>query len=85
MECKECSQEWQKRYNLAVQRFDKALSTAMTVTIIALCITLICVIISAVCLGQTIKFIEGFEYVEETIVSQDGNGQNIAVLVDGNS
>ncbi|MBQ5339799.1 MAG: hypothetical protein J6Z40_11620 [Oscillospiraceae bacterium] len=85
MECKECSQEWQKRYNLAVQRFDKALSTAMTVTIIALCITLICVIISAVCLGQTIKFIKGFEYVEETIVSQDGNGQNIAVLVDGNS
>jgi hypothetical protein len=33
---------------------------------------------------QTIRFISSFEYVEETetLIEQDGNGQNIAVLVD---
>ena len=82
MDCKECNREWQERYSIAVRRFDKALSIAMTVTIISVCIAFICVIISAVCLGQTLHFIKEFEYVEETIVEQDGNGSNVAVIVD---
>lgn len=83
MDCKECNREWQERYSIAVRRFDKALSIAMTVTIISVCIAFICVIISAVCLGQTLHFIKEFEYVEEyeTIIEQDGDGQNFAVVV----
>lgn len=83
MDCKECSKEWQERYTIAVRRFDKALSVAMTVTIISICIAFLCVIISAVCLSQTLHFIEEFEYIEEyeTIIEQDGDGQNFAVVV----
>lgn len=83
MDCKECNREWQERYNMAVRRFDKALSTAMIVTIVSLCIALFCVIISAVCLARTLSFIEEFEYIEETetVIEQDGDGQNIAVVL----
>lgn len=76
------NKEWHERYNLACERFDSALKTAMTVTIIALCIMMICIILTAFCVAETIRFINGFEYVEETLVEQDGDGQNIAVLVD---
>lgn len=80
--CSECSREWEQRYNLAVRRFDKSLNTAMIVTIIMACVTLLSVIITAFCLAETLSFIKEFEYVEETIVEQDGNGQNLAVLID---
>lgn len=80
--CSECSREWEQRYNLAVRRFDKSLNTAMIVTIIMACVTLLSVIITASCLAKTLSFIKEFEYVEETIVEQDGNGQNLAVLID---
>lgn len=83
--CTQCSKEWQERYNIAVQRFDKSLNTAMVVTIISLCIALLSVIISAFCLAKTLGFIEEFEYVEETIVEQDGDGQNVAVLIGNNT
>ena len=82
--CSECSREWEQRYNLAVRRFDKSLNTAMIVTIILACITLLSVIITAFCLAKTLSFIEEFEYVEETIVEQDGDGQNVAVLIGDN-
>lgn len=83
--CTQCSKEWQERYNIAVQRFDKSLQTAMIVTIISLCIALLSVIISAFCLAKTLSFIEQFEYVEETVVEQDGDGQNVAVLIGNNT
>lgn len=83
--CTQCSKEWQERYNIAVQRFDKSLQTAMIVTIISLCIALLSVIISAFCLAKTLSFIEEFEYVEETVVEQDGDGQNVAVLIGNNT
>ena len=72
--CTQCSKEWQERYNIAVQRFDKSLNTAMVVTIISLCIALLSVIISAFCLAKTLSFIQKFEYVEETetVIEQDG-------------
>ena len=73
--------EWHERYNLACERFDKALKTALTVTVISLCIMAICIILTAFCVAKTIEFIDGFEYVEETLVSQDGEGKNIAVLI----
>lgn len=83
--CTQCSKEWQERYNIAVQRFDKSLQTAMVVTIISLCIALLSVIISAFCLAKTLSFIQEFEYVEETVVEQDGDGQNVAVLIGNNT
>ena len=73
--------EWQERYNLACERFDRSLKLALTVTVIALCVMAICIILTTMCLAQTIKFIDSFEYVEETIVEQDGAGKNIAVLI----
>lgn len=82
--CEICSREWQERYRIACQRFDRALNIAVIVTIAAVCVALVSVVLAAACLAKTIGFINGFEYVEEetTIVSQDGEGQNIAVLVD---
>lgn len=83
--CQVCSKEWQERYNLAVQRFDRQIAIATTVTIIAVIIAMFCIIIAACCVFATHRFINQFEYVEETEtrIEQDGNGQNIAVLVDG--
>lgn len=75
--------EWQERYNLACERFDKSLQTAMTVTIIAVCAAMASIILMALCVAKTLRFIDEFEYVEETVVEQDGKGQNIAVLIDG--
>ena len=40
---------------------------------------------TAFCVAETIEFINGFEYVEETVVEQDGNGKNIAVLIGDNN
>lgn len=84
--CQVCSKEWQERYNLAVQRFDRQIAIATTVTVVSVIITMFCIIIAAVCVAATINFISGFEYVEETetVVQQDGDGQNIAVLVGQN-
>ncbi len=77
--------EWHERYNLACERFDKSLKTALTVTIIALCVMMICIILTAFCVAETISFIDSFEYVEETLVEQDGDGQNVAVLIGNNT
>lgn len=84
--CEVCSQEWRERYMIAAQRFDRQINIATTVTTIAVIVSMFCIIIAAVCVAVTINFINGFEYVEETetVVQQDGNGQNIAVLVGQN-
>ena len=83
--CEDCNREWEQRYNIAVQRFDRSLNTAMIVTIISVCIAIISVIITAGCLAKTLNFINEFEYYEETVIEQDGEGQNIAVLVDNST
>jgi hypothetical protein len=72
--------EWQERYNLACQRFDRQIAICTTVTIIAAIIAMFCIIIAACCVFATHRFIAQFEYVEETIVSQDGDGQNVAIV-----
>lgn len=79
--CYECSKEWRERYNLAVKRFDKNMNVAVTITIISICIALICVILATTCLAKTLNFIKEFEYVEETLIEQDGEGNNTAVIV----
>ena len=82
--CNVCQQEWRERYNLSVQRFDRQINRCMAITVVAVIISMFCIIITALCVANTIQFINGFEYVEEeqTLIEQDGNGQNIAVLVD---
>lgn len=80
--CNVCQQEWRERYNLSVQRFDRQINRCMAITVVAVIISMFCIIITALCVAKTIEFIDSFEYVEETLVEQDGNGQNIAVLVD---
>ena len=87
MENKQCynchiEAEWQKHYILAVQRFDKSLNKALAVTVIAVVVSLICIIITAIFGMKVIKFINSFEYVEETTYSieQDDQGINTAVI-----
>ncbi len=67
-QCKSCyiEAEWQNRYNLAVKRFDKSIQKAMTVTMIAVIVALLCVIITAYLGMNVVKFMNDFEYVEET-------------------
>ena len=72
--------EWRERYINAVQRFDRQINIAMTVTIIAICSAIISLIVTAFCVVKTIEFINQFEYVEETLIEQDGDGHNIAVI-----
>ena len=79
--------EWQSRYILAVQRFDKSLNKALAVTMISVIVALICVIITAFFGMKIIKFINSFEYVEETTFSieQDDKGINTAIIGGGES
>lgn len=74
--------EWQSRYILAVQRFDKSLNKTLAVTIIAVIVSLICIIITAFMAMKIINFINSFEYVEETTyqIEQDDLGFNTAII-----
>lgn len=82
--CSSCSRDWQKRYELAVKSFNKQLKKAVAVSIVAVCGLVFCVVIMAWCVAQMQQFIAQFEYVEETIVAQDGEGTNVAVVGDNN-
>ena len=79
--------EWQKHYLLAVQRFDKSLNKALAVTMIAVIVALTCIIITVFFGLNVIKFINSFEYVEETTYSieQDDKGINTAIIGGGES
>lgn len=83
--CDSCNNEWKARYIIAERRFDKAIAIAIAVTIISATMGLVAVILTALCVIRTQNFIASFEYVEETIVSQDGEGQNVAILGEGAS
>jgi len=67
---------------MAVKRFDKSLNKALAATMIAVIVSLICIIITAFLGLYVIKFINSFEYVEETTYSieQDDQGINTAVI-----
>ena len=92
MEDKQCyncryEAEWREHYLLAVRRFDKFMNKAIAVTTIAVVVALICIIITAFFGMKVIKFINSFEYVEETTtysIEQDGEGLNTAVIGESN-
>lgn len=67
---------------MAVKRFDSNLQKATAVTMISVIVMLICIIITALTVMHMIKFINSFEYVEETTYSieQDSEGINTAMI-----
>lgn len=81
--CEQCSTEWKERYSIAVRRFDKAIATATTITIVSAAMGLAAAILAALCVIKTHNFIANFEYVEETDIIQDGDGENIAIIGNG--
>lgn len=78
--------EWKEHYIMAVKRFDKALNKALAVTTIAVIVALTCIIITVFFGLKVIKFINSFEYVEETTYSieQDDEGINTAIIGESN-
>lgn len=74
-------------YNMASKRFDKALQKAINLTMLAIMVSLFSLILTAAMLMYVIKFVNEFEYVEETVysVEQDGEGINAAVVDSKNS
>lgn len=83
--CNRCNSEWQERYIIAAERFDKALNKAIIVSLISAIIALICIIITIFYGIRTQNFISTFEYVEETEVEiKQNEGINTAVLGDKN-
>lgn len=86
-QCKSCyvEAEWQKRYLIAVKRFDKSIQKAMTITMIAVIVALLCVIITAYLGMKVVKFMSDFEYVEETTYSiEQDRGINTAIIGEEN-
>lgn len=80
--CTTCIEELNEQYADIIKRLDKHVSRAVTVTIIAASVCLFCILAASFCVAKTIKFINSFEYVEETVVEQDSSGNNIAIVVD---
>lgn len=86
-DCKACeNKKWKDNYILAQQRFDKYMTKVTIGLVIAFTVLVICLLITACLLIKTQRFINEFEYVEETEVeiSQDSDGMNTAVVGYGN-
>lgn len=81
--CDTCYNVWKDRYTTAVQRFDKAIATATVITIVSATMGLVAAVLAILCVIKTQSFINQFEYVEETAIIQDGEGQNVAVIGNG--
>ncbi len=85
-DCKACeSKKWKDNYVLAQQRFDKYMTKATIGLVIAFTVSIICLLITTCLLIKTQRFINEFEYVEETEISieQDNQGHNTVVLPNG--
>jgi hypothetical protein len=78
--CLNCK-EWHTIYLLAKSEFEKKLGYAMTITIVCIILMFIATIITALCVTQTQRFINQFQYVEETEyqIHQD-EGINTAII-----
>lgn len=78
--CLNCK-EWHTIYLLAKSEFDKKLGYAMAITIVCIILMFIATIITALCVTQTQRFINQFQYVEETEyqIHQD-EGINTAII-----
>lgn len=85
-DCKACeNKKWKDNYILAQQRFDKYMTKATIGLVIAFTVSIICLLVTVCLLIKTQRFINEFEYVEETEISieQDNQGHNTVVLPNG--
>lgn len=85
-DCKVCeSQKWKDHYMMAQQRFDKVLTRLTIAFVLIFTVMVICIFALVCTVIRTQKFIDGFEYVEETEIQieQDCSGQNVVMLPDG--
>lgn len=84
-DCKQCeNKNWKQMYITAQQRFDATVTKLTIGFVVLLTITFVCLIITAFLVIKTQKFIDSFEYVEETEIQieQDCNGKNTVILPD---
>ena len=79
--CEICSEEWRKIYLISKKDFEKTKNRIFALSYILAAIAFICVVVTAFCVAKTHKFIESFEYVEETEyqIHQD-EGINTAII-----
>ena len=86
MDCRHCTDRdnWKNHYIVAQERFDKVVARLTIGTIIAYTITILCLLATIATLWRVQKFINEFEYVEETEISieQDCRGENTIILDD---
>lgn len=85
-DCKVCeNQKWKDHYMMAQQRFDKVLIRLTIAFVLIFTVMVICIFVLVCTVIRTQKFIDGFEYVEETEIQieQDCSGQNVVMLPDG--
>lgn len=85
-DCKICeNKNWKQMYMTAQQRFDYTTTKLTIGFVILLIITFICLITTTFLVIKTQRFIDSFEYVEETewSIEQDCRGKNTVVLSDG--
>lgn len=85
-DCKVCeNQKWKDHYMMAQQRFDKVLIKLTIAFVLIFTVMVICIFVLVCTVIRTQRFIDGFEYVEETEIQieQDCSGQNVVMLPDG--
>ena len=85
-DCKACeNQKWKEHYLTAQKRFDKVLVGLTIGFVIMFTVMMLCLFVTACMVIRTQRFINEFEYVEETEIQieQDCNGHNVVMLPNG--
>ena len=85
-DCKSCeNKKWKDMYITSQQRFDRVVVRLTVGSIIAFTIAILCLIATICTIIRVHKFINEFEYVEETEIQieQDKQGSNTVVLQNG--
>jgi len=86
-DCQNCnSYKWKEMYTIAQQRFDKVVARLTIGVFIMVAVLILCLFATIFMCIKTQRFIDDFEYVEETelMISQDSEGINTAIIGDGN-
>ena len=76
------NRKWKEMYIMAQQRFDKVVTRLTIGSIVAFTIAILCLMATICTIIKVQRFINEFEYVEETEVEiqQDWRGDNSVVL-----
>ena len=82
-DCRNCeNKKWKEHYIMAQERFDKYMTMALVGLVIIFTVMVVCLFVTVCMVIKTQKFINQFEYVEETAIEiqQDCHGTNTVVL-----